>query len=190
MNFIGNRLTVLVFGAVLLWCLADSPAQPPAHRVDESASVVTRENVEQIKAGKGKLTEGDVLALLGRPNRYMIQGQGILEMVWEDVNRVRVVFEDGKAKFFWADFSERRPSLRVSLEKFRKLRTTMTEDEVKSVLGLDLERYVGPRHVYGNLDPIHDLAVPKGVTLGVWQDWRRLTVQFTDGTVTGHSMAE
>ena len=150
---------------------------------------MTDENFERIKEGKGKLNEQDVLSFLGRPDRYMMQNEGVLEMVWEDVNRIRVVLEKGKEKYLWADFSERHRSQEVSLDRFRKLRRSMTVEQLESILGPKYDRFVGPRYVYGNVDPIHDLAVPEGVTLCVWQDWRRLSVQFTDGKVSGYAWA-
>ncbi len=154
-----------------------------------AASAVTEENYNRIKAHKGTWTEADVLALLGRPDRYSVQADGVLEMVWEDVNRIRVEFEGGKAAFLWGDFSAKLPSKIVSLDNFRKLRRGMSEAEAEAVFGVPGEKYSGPHSALGNVDPIEDLTVREGATLYVWQKLRRLAVQFTDGKVSGHIWA-
>jgi hypothetical protein len=130
-----------------------------------------------------------VLAILGRPDRYSIEAGGVLEMVWEDVNRVRIEFEHDKAEYLWGEFSPRLASKTVSLDQFRKLRKGMTAEQAQAVFGVSSEKYSGPHSAHGNVDAIEDLTVREGATLYVWQELRRLAVQFTDGKVSGHFWA-
>ena len=182
------RFVSVVFVFLFLSWAASSTGQPLSNKV--VASRVTEENYKKIEASKGKWSEEDVIGLLGRPDRFRMQGKGILEMVWEDVNRVRVEFIKGKAEFFWGEFSQKLPSKTVTLENFKKLRSGMTVEDVKKVFGADFDKYQGAMYVRGGVGPFDDLTVRENTTLYVWQKLMRITVQITSGKVSGYSRTQ
>lgn len=184
MRFMNAALIVLC-AATCVICVGRSTAQPTSQN-GAGASTVNEQNFAHIKEHQGTWSEEDVIGLMGQPVRYSMLKDGTLEMVWEDINRVRVEFVKGKAEFFWAQFSSKLPLNAASLSKFRKLRQGMSEKDVVAVFGEGFDRFQGPCYVHGNLDPIEDLTVREGATLYVWQSLRRLSAQFTDGKVTGY----
>lgn len=183
-------MTRIIFAFAVLYAVTAFKAEPVDPKASDSTSVVTKENHKKIRDKKGKWSEADVLALLGRPDRFSILPGGILEMVWEDVNRVRVEVVKGKAEYLWGEFSQKNPSKSISLENFRKLRTGMTPKELEGVMGAKFEEHEGPEVAHGNLDAIPDLTVAAGSTLYVWQTLKRLSVQFAEGKVSGDGWAE
>jgi hypothetical protein len=157
--------------------------QPPA---GEHATTITEENYKKITAAEGKWTEADVIGLLGPASRFRT-GKAGTEWIWEDVSRIRVEFVKGKAAFLWGQFTTRIPSKTLNLEKFRTLREGMTMNEVKAILGPDFDEYSHAQFVRGGVGPFDDLTVREGATLIVWQNMRRIMVQFSDGKVSGYT---
>jgi len=111
-------------------------------------------------------------------------------MIWEDVSRIRVEFDKGKATFLWGQFAKQIPSKTLNLENFRKLREGLTVQEVKAILGPDFEDYSGTTYIRGGVGPFDDLTVPMGKTFIVWQKVRRIMVQLSDGKVSGYTWTD
>lgn len=162
----------------------EATKRPPA---GERSTSITEENYDKIKAASGKWTEADVIALLGPAQRFRIAGKGGVDLIWEDVSRIRVEFVKNKAAFIWGEFAKNIPSKTLNLENLRKLREGMTEKEVKSILGPDGEKHTATTWVRGGVGPFDDLTVMEGKTLIVWQKVRRIMVQFSDGKVSGYT---
>jgi hypothetical protein len=181
------RVVSFVSAFLFLYWAAPSTGQPVSNKVAPSG--ITEENYKKIEASKGKWSQGDVIGLLGRPDRFRIVGNGILEMVWEDVNRVSVEFIKGKAEFLWGQFSEKLPAKTVTLENFKKLRSGMTVEDVKNIMGAKFDKYQGAMYVRG-IAPFDDLTVRDGATLYVWQKLRCIRVQFQDGKVSGYTWTQ
>jgi hypothetical protein len=91
----------------------------------------------KLKAGVFKLTEADVVKLLGRPTAVKQPGDAgsPLQMEWEYATYIFATFKDGKLGEVTGAFSEHLPCEKVSLAHFKRLRLAMTEAEVVEVLG-------------------------------------------------------
>ncbi len=63
----------------------------------------------------------------------------------------------------------------------------MTEKEAKAILGPEFDEYSHSTYVRGGVGPFDDLTVREGTTLIVWQNVRRIMVQFHDGKVSGYT---
>jgi hypothetical protein len=91
----------------------------------------------KLKAGTFKLTEAEVVKLVGRPTGVSRPGDGGAEMRmhWEYATFIFATFKDGKLSEVTGAFSENLPVERVTLANFKRLRVGMTEAEVVETLG-------------------------------------------------------
>jgi hypothetical protein len=91
----------------------------------------------KLKAGTFKLTEADVVKLLGRPAGVKRPGDAgsELRMHWEYATFIFATFKDGKLTEVTGAFSENLPVERVSLANFKRLRVGMTEPAIVDLLG-------------------------------------------------------
>jgi hypothetical protein len=155
---------------------SDGPKGEPAGKSarGKPASVPTKltaDNFAKVKNGKGKLTEADVVAILGPANRFAKRGDVDvdLEMIWEEKARIRIKFKDGKASDFEGQFSEHLKSKTINLESFKKLKKGMSEKEVEKVIG-----------------PANEGSSPRtGITYRTWEKFNLVKVQFKGGRVSG-----
>src|SRR5262249_19236649 len=143
----------------------DGPKGPAQAR-----SRLTADNFAKVKAGSGKLTEAEVVALLGPASRVRLPADGVVEMAWEEVTAIRVEFAGGKASELTGRVSEHLPSKTLNLGNLKRLKRGMTEKEVRAVLGPPGEggSVRGTEAIYRT-----------------WQKYNRITVQFRDGKVSG-----
>lgn len=157
-----------------------------AAAADEN-SPITAANYEKIKAGEGKMTEAEVIKLLGPIRHARSKGPRLLDLVWEDVTGIRADFRDGKAVDFFAEFSPHQPSKRINIDSFKRLQVGMSEDEARKVLGPETNKYGGGTDHRGGFGPfLTPIHVPLDMTICCWYRMTRITVQFTDGKVSGY----
>jgi hypothetical protein len=91
----------------------------------------------KLKDGTFKLTEAEVVKLLGPPAGVRRPGDAgsDLRMHWEYATYIFATFKDGKVSEVTGAFSDNLPVERVSLANFHRLRVGMTEPGVVEVLG-------------------------------------------------------
>ena len=131
-------LTAIAFAVAFPGLRAQGPgdaAQRTPPEKDQPSTVADLKT--KLKAGTFKLTEADVLKLLGRPAGVKLPGDAgsELRMHWEYATYVFATFKDGKLSEVTGAFSENLPVERVSLANFKRLRVGMTEPEVVDILG-------------------------------------------------------
>src|SRR5262245_38051279 len=122
---------VLLFAALagLGGLSADEPKQSPAAAKTPSTATELR---AAVRAGMFKLTEDDVVKLLGAPAGVKRPGDADadLAMHWDYASCVQVSFRFGKVIDCSGSFSERLPVDKVTLADFKRLKIGMTEAEV------------------------------------------------------------
>ena len=148
-------------------------AQPPRGGKVLKKSAETRPEINEatykkIKKGIGKLTERDVLGLLGAADR-IVNEKGELTLIWEETNYIHVELYRGVVESIHASFSRRLPSKAINRAAFDKLKTGMKEKEVEAILGKVSDRI--PR----DLD---DVNVGRS-----WYDVNRIKVDIKKGKV-------
>jgi outer membrane protein assembly factor BamE (lipoprotein component of BamABCDE complex) len=150
----------------------DKSADPPKLRPPVNPA---KAQSELIRVG---MTEAKVLALLGTPDRYRIGNptgkQEILFLIWEDANRIEIVFHDGdrKAIEISGAFCEHVKSKKITAANFKRLRLGMSRSEVSDILGPGLDR-----------------PAEKGTERWLWLNHRVTECGFQDGkivAVRGH----
>jgi hypothetical protein len=155
----------------------DGPKGKPVTKADHdqsggAQSKLTAKNFEKVKSGKGKLTEAEVVAILG-PATRVAKPEDVdvdLEMIWEEKARIWIKFKDDKARGLQGQFSEHLKSKTINLESFKKLKKGMSEKEVEKVIG-----------------PANEGSSPgDGVTYRTWEKLNHIKVQFKDGKVSGY----
>jgi hypothetical protein len=104
---------------------------------EKSQLLTVAELNEKLKAGIFKLTEADVVKLLGRPAWMTRPGDADseLRMHWKYGTYIFATFKDGKLSEVTGSFSEQLPVERITLENFKRLRVGMTEPQVVEMLG-------------------------------------------------------
>jgi hypothetical protein len=90
----------------------------------------------KLKAGTFKLTEEEVVKLVGKPAGVKRPGDAgsELQMHWEYGTYIFATFKDGKLSEVTGAFSENLPVERVTLANVKRLRVGMSEAEVVDVL--------------------------------------------------------
>jgi hypothetical protein len=128
------RVLLLALSILLAGPFAPGLADDPKGGV---RSTLTAKNLKKIATGKGKLTEAEVVTLLGPASRVAVPANVDvdLEMIWEEQALIRIKFKDGKASDLEGRFSESLWSKTINLQHFKKLKRGMTEKEAEQVLG-------------------------------------------------------
>ena len=141
----GLLLPAFAVIALALPCLYAEDRQDDAKHspAAKSQPLTVAELKEKLKAGIFKLTEGDVLKLLGRPAGLMRPGDAgsDLKMRWEYATHIHATFKDGKLSEVTGSFSEQLPVERITPENFKGLRVGMTEPQVVEMLGQSNSTY-------------------------------------------------
>jgi hypothetical protein len=165
-------LSLSAFASVL----SDGPRGEPSGKAARAKSVsvpgkLTAANFAKVNNGRGKLTEEDVVAILGLAHRFAKQSDidVDLEMIWEEKARIRIKFKDGKASDFEGQFSEHLKSKNITLANFKKLKKGMSVKEVEQVLGSANE----------------SSSPQRGITYRTWEKFNLIKVQFRDSKVSG-----
>jgi hypothetical protein len=175
-------LVLVAYGFALPWA---QPAQDS--KTEEKAATsrrpeLTAELVERLKKGMHKLTEAEVLAMLGHPDSVEIfTDPGVvadIEMRWEDHTEITIDFKiEGKsagmekAVRIVGRFSENLKEKSFNMENFRKLKPGMSHPEVGQILG-----GLGQRNFP---DP------GEGIWRWEWKSFRKVGVSFWNGKVSG-----
>jgi len=133
-----QAIAFAVLALALPWLYAgerrDGPKSSPAAKTQP---FTVAELVEKLRAGIFKLTEADVLKLLGRPSGLKRPGDAgsDLRMRWEHATAISAIFKEGKLSEVTGSFSEHLPVERITLDNFKRLRVGMTEAQVVEMLG-------------------------------------------------------
>jgi len=139
-------LVLVAYGFALPW------ARPAQDSKTEGKGAISRrpelsaDLVERLKKGRDKLTEAEVLAMLGRPDSVAINTNpsvvAHIEMTWEDHREITIDFKDDgkKAVRIVGRFSENLKQKAFNMEHFRKLKPGMSHIDVFQILGT-LERF-------------------------------------------------
>jgi hypothetical protein len=124
----------LAFSGLSTGSAEDDPKHTLPNK-EKPATVV--EMKAKLKAGIFKLTEADVVKMLGQPIGVKRPGdaKSELEMHWEYATYIFATFHEGKLSELTGGFSEHLPVDRVTLANFKGLTIGMTEAEVVKVLG-------------------------------------------------------
>lgn len=149
--------------------LAQAPKEGPDPKKDQPrpSSRISDANYRKLSRG---MSEAEVLAILGPVDRKAGRGQGVTGWIWEDANRVRVEFKDGKVSNLEGHFDHRVRSRSVNEANFKKLKIGMSREEVDKILaGRPGLSYDGDKYTYEHRNAIE--------------------VQFKDGRVTGQVMS-
>ena len=179
-SFRAMSLLIVLFGCGLALPLP-LPAQDT--KTDGKSAVrgrpeISNELIERLKKGRKKLTEAQVIAMLGHPDSVQINTNPSLvadiRMTWEDRAEITIDLKDEmKAVRIVGRFSENLKLKEINMENFRKLKPGMSHREVEKLLGSSGTR-VSP-------DP------GEGILRWEWKRFRRVTVSFSDGKVSGVS---
>lgn len=94
-------------------------------------SKVTDENFKKITAG---MSEAQVLAVLGPPQQVRDRSSGVKGLVWEERNKIRVRYRDGKAATIEGKFSPHIRSRSVNEANYKALKQGMTRPEVEKAI--------------------------------------------------------
>jgi hypothetical protein len=131
---------------------------------------LTPELVKWVREGQGKLTPAQVMAKLGRPDRYEHTdfttgyfATGDVQMVWEDRGTLAVHYTGGKLTKVSASYVGVPPMPELVVETVLKLRAGMTIAEASRILG-ERTRGFGCTHplrlgVKGNKYAVHDYPI-------------------------------
>ena len=132
------RAFFAVFVLALPGLLAADRSEDPTRTPPQKVQPLTVAELEQkLKVGVFKLTESDVIDLLGRPAAVKRPGDAgsDLQMRWEYGTFIFATFADGKLTELSGGFSESLPIDRVNLSNFKRLRVGMIEPQVVEILG-------------------------------------------------------
>jgi hypothetical protein len=141
---------------------ADPPQPEPA------SPTINQTNFNKIKAGKGTMSEDDVIALLGKPTAEPSTTGQITTQTWTEKTHITAILKDKKTIDLKSQFLPHLKSKRVTKENFGKLSKGMTEAELKAILG--------PYNQLNNRDDLTTLS---------WYRMNSFEIQFNDGKVEG-----
>jgi hypothetical protein len=135
-------------GAILLATIAVALAFPALRAADpgdagrreapaEAKPPTLAELKATLKAGTFKLTEADVVKLVGRPAVVKRPGDAgsDLRIDWEYATYIFATFKDGTLSEMAGAFSENLPVEKVTMANFKRLKLGMTDATVVEVLG-------------------------------------------------------
>lgn len=154
--------------------VSDFGAQPDnksPQKTDIPPSRINEENFEKIKQGKGKLTERDVITLLGPPTGKGKPVDGFTTLIWEEKTHITATLEDGKTINLNADFLPQLKSKTITEDNLKKLKKGIKEAELKKSLGT--QNY-------------EVQVVGEGTYTYSWGKVNTFEIQFRDGKVTGY----
>ena len=175
-------LVLVACGFALPWARPAQDSKIEGKGATSRRPDLTAELVERLKKGMDKLTEAEVLAMLGQPDSVQINTTpGVvadIEMRWEDHAEITIDFKDvsktagtEKAVRILGRFSENFKQKAFNMENFRKLKPGMSHPEVGQILGTLGERV--------------SLDTGKGVMRYEWKQFRKVGVSFWKGKVSG-----
>ena len=175
-------LVLVACGFALPWARPAQDSKTELKGVVSRRPELTAELVERLKKGMDKLTEAEVIALLGQPDSVQINTTpGVvadIEMTWEDHAEITIDFKDvgkiagpEKAVRIVGRFSENFKQKAFNMENFRKLKPGMSHIDVFKILGTLGERV--------------SLDTGKGVMRYEWKQFRKVGVSFWKGKVSG-----
>ena len=144
-----------------------SPAKPPPSRL-------TQQNYDRIKERKDKITEKEVLAILGQPTSYYATSpeNGDYGMSWQHRTYISVKTRRQRVTSVKAGFSPYVKSDKVTLQTFKKMKLGMTEDQIEEMLGTP-----------------DGAGSVKSEEQFVWEEYIGIGVIFRDEIAIGVSMA-
>jgi hypothetical protein len=129
LGFVGGVAVGLAVAWVgLTWILPRNPQATP----NRTESI--EKSPGPLKEGKGKMTEAQVISLLGTPDHVKGSADGTLKMIWEEINLIEVEGEKGVVTSLRGRFSASYASTNINLERFRKLRLGMPMRDVEKVV--------------------------------------------------------
>ena len=152
--------------------------EPQAKR---SGSVINQANLDKIVAGEGELSDSDLIEMLGPatlittvgPRTLKISGVEVTfterKMIWEDISRIQVTFDDGVIVEISGTFSPHVVSEVITYPNFKKLRGGMTQTEMYRAIGFTKARKL--------LDP------DTGRTTLIFEQYSRFVIQLKEGKV-------
>jgi hypothetical protein len=175
-------LVLFACGFALPWARPAQDSKTELKGVVSRRPELTAELVERLKKGMDKLTEAEVIALLGQPDSVQINTTpGVvadIEMTWEDHAEITIDFKDvgkiagpEKAVRIVGRFSENFKQKAFNMENFRKLKPGMSHIDVFKILGTLGERV--------------SLDTGKGIMRYEWKQFRKVGVSFWKGKVSG-----
>ena len=175
-------LVLVAYGFALPWARPAQDSKTEQMGVVSRRPELSRELVERLKKGMDKLTEAEVLALLGPPDSVNINTNpsavADIEMRWDDHAEITIDFKiEGKsagmekAVRIVGRFSENLKQKSFSMENFRKLKPGMSHPEVGQILG-----GLGQRN-------LSDAG--KGIWRWEWKTFWKVGVSFSKGKVSG-----
>jgi len=147
-----------------------SDDKPNPQKADKPQSKINDENVKKIKQGIGKLTEADVVALLGPSTGKGRPFDGFTSRIWEEKTHITATLKDGKAIDVKSEFLPHLKSKTITEDNFKKLKKGMDEAELKRILG----------------PPNRARTDREGSSTLSWEKINALLVQFKEGKVTGY----
>ncbi len=130
-------------------------------------SKVTDEIFKKIVKG---MSEAQVVAVFGPPQRVRDHSPRLKGLVWEDRNEIRVRYRDGKAVALEGKFSKHIKSRSVNEANYKALKRDMTRAEIEKTLA-------GFPAQFGTFED--------GVEVVKYVHFREIEVQIRDGKVTG-----
>jgi hypothetical protein len=134
---------------------------------------LTKELWKKVQAGEGKLTEEEVLKLVPGTVKVTRGGNGELTLTWEEAAIIDVELVNGKVESTTAQFNDTVDSKRLTIEKYKAIKTGMTQQEINKVLG-------DPN---SSESSANNMAQTQ--TSCRWSQGRRLFVYIKDGKVNG-----
>jgi hypothetical protein len=175
-------LVLFACGFALPWVRPAQDSKTEEKGATSRRPELSHELVERLKKGMDKLTEAEVLALLGPPDSVNINTNpsavADIEMRWDDHAEITIDFKiEGKsagmekAVRIVGRFSENFKQKSFNMENFRKLKPGMSHPEVAQILGT-----LGQRN---SPDP------GEGIWRWEWKHFRKVGVSFWKGKVSG-----
>jgi hypothetical protein len=149
----------------------DKPASKPRPPLTKSVATWLQDGVTS-----GKLTEKEIVAKLGRPDRievHLAQAYPETEFIYEDLNRIDVDLKKGKVVRVGGSFSATGGDKKLNLEALGRVKKDMREADVRKALG------VGPVRS-GDTKDLGD-----GITRYTWKEEAVIRVSFQRGKYIG-----
>jgi outer membrane protein assembly factor BamE (lipoprotein component of BamABCDE complex) len=152
---------------LLLYLVPPSLAADPPKSTPDSPTL-NQSNFDKIKSGKGKLTESDVITLLGKPTSKSGPYDGITTHIWLERTHITAKLKEDKTTDLQSQFLPYLKSKHITEENFKKLSKGMTAAQLKQILGQP--------NSLNNRDDITTLS---------WERVNSFEIQFKDAKVEG-----
>jgi hypothetical protein len=132
---IGLLTLAFIVSALFLLLPWSSAADKP--KLAAQDELLSKENVDWLRKGEGKLTEVDLIQRFGPFDEMRSPGMAVADyaLVWRNRTVIRIKFVKDEVVDFSGSFSERLPDKKVTPEGFKKIKLGHSLTDVEQFLG-------------------------------------------------------